>query len=154
MKASVFINDKSYLSKGFLISTDKSYLDFDFIFNFLNHQSYWAKEISKEKLQIAIQESVCFGIYYKQQQIGFARVISDKSTFAYLADVFIIATYRKQGLSKWLIQTILAYADFKDLRRWLLATADAHDLYKKFGFEPLNQPDRFMQIFTPYANTP
>jgi N-acetylglutamate synthase-like GNAT family acetyltransferase len=154
MKAKVFINDASYLAKGFLISTDKSLLDVDFIFNFLNTQSYWAKGISKEKLQTAIQESVCFGVYHEQQQIGFARVISDKSTFAYLADVFIIPAYRKQGLSKWLVQTILAYADFKDLRRWLLATADAHELYKKFGFEPLNQPDRFMQIFTPYANTP
>ncbi|TKB97530.1 GNAT family N-acetyltransferase [Pedobacter cryophilus] len=154
MKAKVFINDASYLAKGFLISTDKSLLDFDFIFNFLNHQSYWAKGISKEKLQMAIQESVCFGIYHEQQQIGFARVISDKSTFAYLADVFIIPAYRKQGLSKWLVQTILAYADFKDLKRWLLATADAHELYKKFGFDSLSQPDRFMQIFTPYANTP
>jgi N-acetylglutamate synthase-like GNAT family acetyltransferase len=116
----------------------------------LNNQSYWAKGISKVQLQKAIENSISFGVYHHQQQIGFARVISDKSTFAYLADVFIIQDFRKQGLSKWLLQNILAHADLKDLRRWLLATADAHHLYKKFGFEALNNPDRFMQILTPY----
>ncbi len=153
MKAKVWINDEAYLDKGFLISTDKSKLDHDFIYNFLANQSYWAKDIPKKKLEIAIEESICFGVYHQHIQIGFARVISDKSTFAYLADVFIIDEYRKKGLSKWLMQTILAYADFKSLRRWTLATADAHELYKKFGFEPLNSPDRWMQIFTPYQKT-
>lgn len=150
MKTSVFLNDNLYLAKGYLISTDKSLLNFNFIYDFLNTQSYWAKGISEEKLQKAIQNSVCFGVYHDEEQIGFARVITDQSTFAYLADVFIIPSFRKKGLSKWLIQTILAYADFKDLRRWLLATADAHELYSKFGFAALNNPDRFMQIFTPY----
>jgi N-acetylglutamate synthase-like GNAT family acetyltransferase len=150
MNANVFLNDAVYVKKGFFISTDKSLLEFNFIFDFLSQQSYWAKGISKETLEIAIKESVCFGVYHQQQQIGFARVISDRSTFAYLAELFIMPEYRKQGLSKWLMQTILAYADFKTLRRWLLATADAHALYAKFGFEPLNMPDRFMQILKPH----
>lgn len=150
MNVKVILNDAVYLEKGFSISTDKELLDFDFIFQFLNQESYWAKGIPEEKLRTAVLESTCFGVYHHQQQIGFARVVSDKSTFGYLADVFIIPDYRKQGLSKWLLQTILAHPDFKLLRRWLLATADAHELYTKFGFEPLNSPDRFMQIFTPY----
>jgi GNAT superfamily N-acetyltransferase len=150
MKSKVILNDDLYLAKGYLISTDKTSLHFDVIHNFLNKQSYWAKGITKEKLKIAIENSICFGVYYDHQQIGFARVITDQSTFAYLADVFIISSFRKQGLSKWLMQTILAFADFKNIRRWLLATADAHALYAKFGFESLKNPDRFMQIFTPY----
>lgn len=153
MKASIFLNDDVYLAKGFKISTDKNLLNFDMILDFLNHQSYWAKGISKEKLQKAIDNSICFGVYHDDVQVGFARVITDKSTFAYIADVFILPDYRKQGLSKWLIQNILASADLQDLRRWLLATADAHQLYKKFGFGALNNPDRFMQIFTPYPVT-
>jgi N-acetylglutamate synthase-like GNAT family acetyltransferase len=150
MKAKVLLNDAVYLEKGFLISTDKSILNKDFIYDFLTNQSYWAKGIPQEKVETAINESICFGVYHHHQQIGFARVISDKSTFAYLADVFIVDEYRKQGLSKWLVQTIMAYADFQSLRRWMLATADAHELYKKFGFEPLNSANRWMQIFTPY----
>ena len=147
----MFLNEAIYHRKGFLISTEKALLQHDFIFEFLNIQSYWAQGMPREKFEISIQESICFGVYHQQQQIGFARVISDKSTFAYLADVFIIPTFRKQGLSKWLMQTILAHPDFKDLKRWLLATADAHQLYTKFGFETINHPERFMQILSPYA---
>lgn len=146
----MFLNDVVYHQKGFLISTEKNRLQPDFIFDFLNSQSYWAQGMPREKFEIALQESVCFGVYHLEQQIGFARVISDKSTFAYLADVFITPAYRKQGLSKWLMQTILAHQDFVDLRRWLLVTADAHQLYAKFGFETLNHPERFMQILSPY----
>ena len=146
----LILNDQVYLQKGFTISTDQENLQFDIIFDYLNSKSYWAKGISKEQLQTAIKSSTCFGIYHKEQQIGFARVISDHSTFAYLADVFIVDDYRKQGLSKWLLQYILAYPSFKDLRRWLLATADAQELYAKFGFKVINQPKRFMQIFNPY----
>ncbi|MBU1372530.1 MAG: GNAT family N-acetyltransferase [Bacteroidetes bacterium] len=150
MKSKVLLNDVVYLDKGFLISTDKSLLNKDFIYNFLTNQSYWAKGIPIEKVETSINESICFGVYHQQQQVGFARVISDKSTFAYLADVFIIDEYRKQGLSKWLIQTIMAHTDFQSLRRWMLATADAHELYEKFGFEPLNAANRWMQVFIPY----
>jgi GNAT superfamily N-acetyltransferase len=152
MKSKVFLNNDLYLAKGYLISTDKLLLNFKFIHDFLNIESYWAKGIAEEKLQKAIENSICFGVYYHEEQIGFARVVTDQSTFAYLADVFIIQSFRKQGLSKWLMQTVLAFADLQNIRRWLLATADAHELYAKFGFEPLNNPDRFMQTFTPYPN--
>ena len=150
MKYKVFLNNDLYLAKGYSISTDKLLLNFKFIHDFLNKESYWAKGIDEKKLQKAIENSICFGVYHHKEQIGFARVITDQSTFAYLADVFIIQSFRKQGLSKWLMQTVLAFADLQNIRRWLLATADAHELYAKFGFEPLNNPDRFMQIFTPY----
>jgi N-acetylglutamate synthase-like GNAT family acetyltransferase len=149
--STIILNDQTYLNKGYNISTDQSLLQFDTIYDYLNTQSYWAKGISTEKLKMAIQSSVCFGVYHQNKQVGFARVISDNSTFAYLADVFIIESHRKQGLSKWLMQTILAHPNFKDLRRWLLATADAQGLYAKFGFKTINQPERFMQIFTPYS---
>jgi N-acetylglutamate synthase-like GNAT family acetyltransferase len=150
--STVIINDQAYLKKGYLISTDQNLLQFDTIYHYLNTQSYWAKGISKEQLKTAIQSSVCFGLYHQNQQIGFARVISDHSTFAYLADVFILEPYRKQGLSKWLVQSILAYPTFNDLRRWLLATADAQELYAKFGFKVLSQPERMMQILNPYRS--
>ena len=151
--AKLLLNDQVYQQKGYSINTDQELLQFDVIFEYLSTQSYWAKGISKEKLQIAINSSICFGLYHQNQQIGFARVISDQSTFAYLADVFIVDAFRKQGLSKWLLQNILAYPSFKDLRRWLLATADAHELYTKFGFKTISQPERFMQIFNPYPQS-
>nr|WP_294895510.1 GNAT family N-acetyltransferase [uncultured Pedobacter sp.] len=151
MTKKVIINDVFFLKKGFSISTDKALLDLSYIYEFLTQQSYWAKNLPFDKFKIAIENSHCFGVYHYEKQIGFARVISDNSTFAYLADVFIDATYRKQSLSKWLLQTILNYPDFKDLRRWLLATADAQGLYQQFGFKSLNQPERFMQIFNPYT---
>ncbi|KHJ37416.1 acetyltransferase (GNAT) family protein [Pedobacter glucosidilyticus] len=145
-----FMNDDTFLKKGFSISTDKSLLDFEMIFNFLSQESYWAKGISKERLEKAIQHSICYGLYHQQKQIGFARLITDESTFAYVADVFILPDYRKQGLSKWLVQSIINNDDLKGIKRWLLATLDAHGLYKQFGFEPLKSADRFLEILTPY----
>lgn len=150
MKSKVFLNDRVYVEKGFSISTDKNLLDLSFIYHFLTTQSYWAKNLPYTTFETSIENSVCFGVYFQNSQIGFARVISDNSTFAYLADVFIDTNFRKQGLSKWLLQTILNKPEYKALRRWLLATADAQELYQKFGFETLNQPERFMQIFNPY----
>jgi len=143
------MNDEAFIKKGFLISTDNSLLDIDVIHQYLGGESYWAKGITKEKVQRSVDNSMCFGIYYEKKQIGFARVITDKATFAYLADVFVLNAYRGQGLSKWLMQTILAHPDLQGLRRWVLATADAHGLYKQFGFEPLAIPDRWMNLFTP-----
>ncbi|MBK0383978.1 GNAT family N-acetyltransferase [Pedobacter sp. SD-b] len=147
------INDEVYLKKGYFINTDKSLLKLDYIYQYLSEESYWAKGLSREKFETSIKGSTCFGVFLQEKQIGFARVISDKSTFAYLADVFIDKHFRKQGLSKWLVQTIINHKDFEGIRRFLLATADAHQLYKKFGFEPLNQPDRFMQKFKPYQTS-
>lgn len=144
------MNDEVFIKKGFLISTDNSLLDTDVLYQYLSGESYWAKGITKEKLLRAIDNSMCFGVYHDKKQIGFARLITDKATFAYLADVFILDAYRGRGLSKWLMQTIMGYPEVQGLRRWVLATADAHGLYAQFGFGPLAKPDRWMDIFTPY----
>lgn len=146
----VIMNDKAFLKKGFIISTDKALLDFDLIFHYLDQESYWAKGIPPEKVKKSIEGSMCFGVYHHKKQIGFARVISDNATFAYLCDVFVSSEYRKQGLSKWLIQTIVNHPDLQGLRRWSLATADAHGLYKQFGFTELSKPANWMEIYTPY----
>ncbi|QJD98047.1 GNAT family N-acetyltransferase [Mucilaginibacter robiniae] len=145
-----FVNYNTFLNKGFTISTDNSLLNFDVVYSFLTKESYWAKGLTAERLHKAIAGSVCFGIYKNQEQVGFARVITDKATFAYICDVFVLQAYRGIGLSKWLIQTILNYPEFDGLRRWTLATADAHGLYQQMGFNPLNNTDRWMEIFTPY----
>ncbi|MBB5394458.1 GNAT family N-acetyltransferase [Mucilaginibacter sp. AK015] len=146
----VFMNDEAFEKKGFLISTDKTLLDFDVIFNYLDQQSYWATHISPQRLKTAIQNSLCFGVYKDDAQVGFARVITDMATFAYLCDVFVLPDYKGNGLSKWIMQTIMNHPDLQGLRRWSLATRDAHGLYQQFGFTPLTNPDQWMQIFTPY----
>jgi GNAT superfamily N-acetyltransferase len=146
------INDEALIKKGYKISTDQSLLDLDLIHNYLSNESYWSKGITKEKVQRSIENSMCFGVYKEGKQVGLARVVTDKAIFAYLCDVFILDEYRGNGLSKWLLQTILAHPDLQGLKRWTLATLDAHDLYKQFGFAPLGNPDRWMDIFTPIKN--
>ncbi|RKR83833.1 acetyltransferase (GNAT) family protein [Mucilaginibacter gracilis] len=143
-------NYQHLIANGYTISTDKSLLDFEVIFNYLGYESYWSKGIAPETLRKAIDNAMCFGGYHHKKQIGFAKVVTDKATFAYLADVFILEPYRGLGLSKWLVHTIKLHPDLQGLRRWMLATADAHGLYAQFGFEPVNNPERWMQIFTPY----
>ncbi len=145
-----FMNDDAFVKKGFSISTDVKLLDIDVIYQYLSNDSYWAKGMPREKLEAAIRNSMCFGIYQQGKQAGFARVVTDKATFAYLCDVFILPVYQGQGLGKWLVQTVLSYADLQGLRRWALATADAHSLYAQFGFEPLSSPERWMGIYKPY----
>ena len=131
----------------YFISTDSSLLNIDVIYNYLSTESYWAKNIPKELVIKSIINSLCFGLYQQQKQVGFARVVTDKTTFAYLADVFILEEYRKKGLSKWLIETIQAYPDLQGLRRWMLGTRDAHGLYEKLGWTVLDEDTRkrFMQ---------
>jgi N-acetylglutamate synthase-like GNAT family acetyltransferase len=146
----VFVNDKTFIDKGFKISTDKSLLNFDVIYRYLDTESYWAKGIPAERLKRAIENSMCFGVYQGDEQIGFARVITDKATFGYIADVFILPGFRNIGLSKWLMQTITNHPDLQGLRRWSLATADAQGLYSQFGFIEITRPERWMEIFTPY----
>jgi GNAT superfamily N-acetyltransferase len=146
----LIMNDQAFLDKGFLLSTDKSLLDFDIIYNYLDKESYWAKGIPVEKLKKAIEHSICFGVYHHKKQIGFARVVTDQAVFAYIADVFILPAFRKKGLSKWLIQTIRNHPELQSLRRWVLATADAHALYSQFDFKVISSPDRWMEIYTPY----
>jgi len=144
------MNDELFIKKGFNISANKELLDRVMIFQYLAKESYWSKGISVEKVNASIDNSLCFGVYNDEQQVGFARVITDEATFAYLCDVFVLEKFRGQGLSKWLVQTILAHDELQGLRRWLLATADAHGLYKQFGFTPINSPGRWMGIYTPY----
>ena len=129
---------------GYEIDTDKSRLDHDLIHQFLA-SSYWSEGIPKEIVLKSIRESDCFGIYKSGEQVGFARVISDHATFAYLADVFVIPAERGHGLGKWLMATIMKSGQYQNLRRWLLATKDAHELYRQFGFTE-TPPGRVMEI--------
>lgn len=130
-------------------STDRSLLNIPFIHEFLSKESYWAKGISFEIVERSIKNSLCFGVYRLSEQVGFARIITDYSTFAYLADVFIAPEHRGQGIAKALMLYIKKYPSLQGLRRWMLATADAHNLYRKTGFHPLGRPERFMEINMP-----
>ena len=136
------------------ISTDPARVDISMVHDFLTN-SYWAKGIPLETVWRSIENSITFGIYHSQKQVGFARIISDQATFAYLADVFILPAYRGRGLSRWLMECIIAHPDLQALRRWMLATKDAHGLYAKFGFTPIKTPDSWMEIHRPdvYART-
>ncbi len=135
----------------FQINTDKTRLDLDVIHTFLSEESYWAQTRTLEQTRTAIKNSICFGVYDGERQIGFARVVSDCATFAYIGDVFIIAEYRGRGLSKWLMEIIVSHPDLQGLRRWVLATRDAHGLYKQFEFDELRHPDRWMEKTAPDA---
>ena len=136
---------ETFTQNNYTISTDKSKLDLDFIHGYLS-RSYWAEDIPKEIVAKAIVNSLCFGVYNSQKQIGFARVVSDYATFAYLADVFIIEEERGKGLSKWLMESILKHPELQGLRNFSLLTRDAHTLYEKFGFKNLEKPGNFMAI--------
>lgn len=130
------------------ISTDSSRFDIDLIHRFLTN-SYWAEGIPREIVERSIENSLCFGIFDRDQQVGFARVITDRATFAYLGDVFVIESHRGRGLSKQLMQAIMDHPELQDLRRWSLVTRDAHGLYKQFGFTPLANPQRYMERSDP-----
>ena len=130
----------------FCISTDKAKLDIDGIHNFLSTKAYWCLNIPKDKVRTSIDNSLCFGVYTGDKQVGFARIISDFSTVAYLGDVFILEEYRGRGLSKWLMETIMNYPDLQGLRRWILLTGDAHELYRKFGWKDIADPSRWMEL--------
>ena len=132
------------------ISTDPSRLQLDAIHACLT-RSYWSPGVPRDVVARAIAHSMCFGIYLDEAQVGFARVVTDKATFAYLADVYVLEEHRGQGLSKRLVETIQAHPDLQGLRRFLLATRDAHGLYAQFGFRPLAAPDRMMEIHDPDA---
>jgi N-acetylglutamate synthase-like GNAT family acetyltransferase len=139
-----------YQENNILISTDKSKLEIELIHDYLSKYSYWAANIPLETVQKSIENSIAFGVYLQEKnilkQVGFCRVLSDLATFAYLADVFILEEYRGKGLSKLLVKTILEHPDLQGLRRWVLATRDAHGLYAQYGFTPLDKPENFMHI--------
>ena len=138
----------NFTKDGFYISTENEKMDIELIHSFLT-RSYWAEGIPKEIIRKSVEGALCFGVFEKDKQVGFARMITDKATFAYLADVFIIEEYRGLGLSKWLLEVIFSHPDLQGLRRMMLATRDAHELYKKFGFTPLTNVDRWMHIHNP-----
>jgi GNAT superfamily N-acetyltransferase len=144
-------NKQEWQNGEFMISTDRNLLQINAIHKFLTEESYWAKERTREQTMTAIRNSLCFGVYRGENQIGFARVISDYATFAYLGDVYITEEFRGLGLSKWLMKTIINYPDLQNLRRWILATRDAHTLYEKFGFTELKHPTRWMEKAAPNA---
>ena len=128
----------------FRISSDPALLQIGVIHQYLSEDSYWAKGVPLSIVETSIANSLCFGVYHEGTQVGFARVITDRATFGYLADVFILPAFRKQGLSKWLMEVILAHPELQTLRRMSLMTQDAQGLYAQFGFIVFDYPERFM----------
>jgi GNAT superfamily N-acetyltransferase len=129
---------------GYLISTDASMLDLEVVHGYLS-RSYWAAGVPEDVVRRSIENSLCFGVYRGEEQAGFARVVTDRATFAYLADVFVLEEHRGQGIGKWLVEVILSHPDLQGLRRWMLATRDAHDLYRRYAFTELARPGIFME---------
>jgi len=132
-------------------SLDKSLLQFDVIHGFLSGESYWAKGISKERLQRAIDASVCGAAYVDGAQVAFMRIISDFASFAYLADVFVLPAFRGRGIATALVSFTMGAPGLGSIRRFLLVTRDAHGVYEKLGFTPLAEPTRYMERMNPDA---
>jgi len=133
----------------FVVSTDRTRLDLDVIHGFLTN-CYWANGIPREVVARSIEHSLCFGVYDGSgAQVGFARVVSDFATGAYLGDVFVLETHRGRGLSKWMMECVVQHPALQNLRRWILLTRDAHGLYKQFGFTPLKSAERYMERHRP-----
>lgn len=133
---------------GYSLSTDSAHIDFAYVHGFLSQKSYWAQSITKQRLQRAIGNSLCFSAFHEGKQVAFARVITDFAVFAYLCDVFVDPGHRGKGVGKWLMRSIMAYPEL-EVRRWILGTRDAHGLYAKSGFTALKKPDIFMEKFDP-----
>jgi len=134
------------VSRGdYSISTDKDKLDINVIHGYLS-QSCWSEGIPEDVVRKSIKNAWCFGVYHQDEQIGFARIVTDRCTFAWLADVFILPEYQGRGLGKWLVSCIVEQSELKQVKNFLLATRDAHTLYSRYGFKPLDNSDRFMAI--------
>jgi N-acetylglutamate synthase-like GNAT family acetyltransferase len=137
-----------YRRGEFVVSTERELLDLDRVHGFLR-DSYWAKGIPREVVVRSIENSLCFGLYAERKQIGFARVISDYATYAYVGDVFVVESFRGRGLGKWLMECVLQHPRLQGLRRWSLVTRDAHGLYAQLGFGPLKKPQDYMELHRP-----
>ncbi len=135
----------------FTISTDRNRLQIDVIHKYLSEESYWARVRTLKQTETAIKNSLPFGVYKGENQVGFARVVTDYATFAYLGDVFILPEYQGSGLGKTLMKAIVEHPDLQNLRRWILATKDAHTLYEKYEFSALRHPERWMEKTAPNA---
>jgi GNAT superfamily N-acetyltransferase len=120
----------------YVISTERERLDLDLVHRFLSNESYWAPGVEREVVARSVENSLCFGLYEGERQVGFARVLTDHAALAWLADVFVVSEHRGRGLGKWLVETVLAHPDLEHLRRFMLGTADAHSLYERYGFRP------------------
>lgn len=140
------MNEIIVFKDNFCISTEKAKLDITEIHYFLSTQAYWCLNIPFDKVKNAAQNSLNFGVYHNNKQIGYARIISDFSTIAYLGDVYILEEYRGNGLSKWLIETIMNHPNLQGLRRWILLTGDAHGLYRQFGWTEIADPTKWMEL--------
>jgi GNAT superfamily N-acetyltransferase len=136
---------REYLKGEFTVSSDRERLDLDVVHGFLT-ECYWAKGIPRDVVARSIENSLCFGVYASGKQIGFARVISDFATYAYIGDVFVLESFRGRGLGKWLMECIMRHPHLQGLRRWSLITRDAHGLYAQLGFEPLKKPQNYMEL--------
>lgn len=135
------------------ISTDKSRLNIELIHNYLSNESYWAKGRSIEKVKLSIENSICFGVYLDETQIGFARVVTDYAVFAWILDVFILKDFQGRGYGKKLMNTIMTQNNLQNLLRWGLGTDDAHGLYEQYGFKPLRKPQNMMEIVAVKTDT-
>lgn len=139
----------AFYSGDYMVTTDEARLDLEAIHAYLT-RSYWSPGIPITVVARAVANSLCFGLFHHTQQVGFARVVTDKATFAYLADVYVLEAHRGKGLSKWLMEVIMNHEDLQGLRRFMLGTRDAHGLYRRFGFTPLTDPSRWMEITNPH----
>jgi GNAT superfamily N-acetyltransferase len=128
------------------ISTDPSLLQIDVIYRYLSEESYWANGIPRDRVETSIRHSLCFGMYHENEQVGFARVVTDFARYAYLCDVFVLPKYRGQGLGKWLVETVVSHPTLSQLARITLGTRDAHGLYAQYGFQLLQSPERHMEL--------
>jgi GNAT superfamily N-acetyltransferase len=133
------------LGRGeYSISTERERLDLDLVHKFLSEEAYWSPGVPRDVVERSIENSLCFGLYHGARQVGFARVVTDRATTAYLADVFVLSEHRGRGLGVWLVETVFSHPDLQGLRRFLLGTADAHSLYERYGFRPAD-PTRMME---------
>lgn len=141
--------NERWTRESYIISTDPATVDLDVVHQYLSVESYWAKNIPRETVARAVENSLCFSLLDAGTQVGFARVTSDMATFAFVGDVFVLPPHRGRGLSKWLMACITAHPGLQGLRRWMLATRDAHGLYAQFGFTPLAAPPRWLEKHNP-----
>lgn len=132
----------------YVVSTDPVRIDIESVHRFLSDEAYWSPGVPLDVVRRAIAGSIVFGLYRGSEQVGLARVVTDRATFAWLCDVYVLKEHRGHGLGKWLMEFVMAHPDLQGLRRWLLATRDAHGLYAQFGYEPVD-PERFMEIRDP-----
>jgi GNAT superfamily N-acetyltransferase len=147
------MKDISTIKGDYSITTDKHQLDLDAIHHFLSTQSHWSKNIPLEKVKTSVENSLNFGLFHLDKQIGYARVISDFATIAYLGDVYVLPEYRGRGLSKWLMEQVMAHPGLQGLRRWILLTSDAHGLYEKYGWKKVSKPELYMELYNPGVYT-